>query len=153
MFPGSETMAGILLFFSTKCEQNWSNIVWTKWSLWLWYSRSWLNPHVTSSAKNLGFLFDSGLKFDHQQINSIIKSCFFHLRHLAKVKSFLSPKNFEIVIHAFITIVDYCNSLYLGAIHLSMGHLKLVQNAAARKVWSHYSDFNFSNLETSQELS
>jgi len=93
-----------------------------------------LNPHVTSSAKNLGFLFDSGLKFDHQQINSVIKSYFFHLRHLAKVKSFLSPKNFEIVIHAFITIVDYCNSLYLGAIHLSMGHLKLVQNAAARKV-------------------
>ncbi len=82
--------------------------------------------------KNLGVLFDSGLKFD-KQINSVVKSCFYHLRRLAKVKPFLSLKNFEIVIHAFITSrLDYCNALYYGANQSSIGRLQMVQNAAAR---------------------
>ncbi len=73
--------------------------------------------------KNLGVLFDSGLKFD-EQINALVKSCFFHLRHFAKVKPVLSLKNFEIVIHAFITSrLDYSNSLYYGANQSSIGHL------------------------------
>ncbi len=62
-----------------------------------------LSPHVPPCAKNLGVLFDSGLKFD-KQINSVVKSCFYHLRRLAKVKPVLSLKNFEIVIHAFVTL-------------------------------------------------
>ncbi len=43
-----------------------------------------------------------------------VNSCFYHLRRLAKVKTFLSLKNFEIVIHSFITSrLDYCNSTLL----------------------------------------
>ncbi len=80
-----------------------------------------------SCAKNLGVLFDSGLKFD-KQINSVVKSCFYHLRRLAKVKPVLSLKNFEIVIHAFITSrLDY-----YGANQSSISRLQMVQNAAAR---------------------
>ncbi len=91
-----------------------------------------LSSYVSPCVKNLGVLFDSGLKFD-KQINSVVKSCFYHLRHLAKVKPFLSLKNFEIVIHAFITSrLDYCNSLYYGANQSSIGRLQMVQNAAAR---------------------
>jgi len=87
--------------------------------------RSYVSPCV-------GVLFDSGLKFD-KQIHSVVKSCFYHLRHLAKVKPFLSLKNFEIVIHAFITSrLDYCNSLDYGANQSSIGRLQVVQNAAAR---------------------
>jgi len=40
-----------------------------------------LNPRVTSSAKNLGFVFDSGLKFD-QQINSVVFSTYVVLQKL-----------------------------------------------------------------------
>ncbi len=77
-------------------------------------------------------LFDSGLKFD-KQINYVVKSCFYHLRHLAKVKPVLSLKNFKIVIHSFITSrLDYCNSLYYGANLSSIGRLQMVQNTAAR---------------------
>ncbi len=84
------------------------------------------------SLITLGFWFDSGLKFD-KQIDGVVKSCFFHLRRLAKVKSFLSTKNFEKVIHAFvISCLDYCNSLYYGINCSSMERLQLVQNAAAR---------------------
>ncbi len=50
---------------------------------------------------------------------------------LAKVKTFLSFKHFEIAIHAFISSrIDYCNSLYLG-INTSISRLQMVQNAAA----------------------
>ncbi len=103
---------------------------------------------------NLGVLFDSGLKFD-KQINSV-KSCFYHLRHLAKVKPFLSLKNFEIVIHAFITShLDYCNSLYYETNQSSIGCLQMVINAAARlltgsRKFDNISHFNFSALATSQ---
>ncbi len=86
---------------------------------------------------NLGVLFNSGLKFD-KQINSVVKSCFYHLRRLAKVKPFLPLKNFEIVIHSFITSRLYCNSLYYGANQSSIGRLQMVQNAASR-VFDHIS--------------
>ncbi len=67
-----------------------------------------------SVVKNLGVQFDVSLKFD-KQIKSVVKSCFFHLRLLAKVKPFRSPSNLEKLIHAFIFVrLDYCNSLYAG---------------------------------------
>ncbi len=34
-----------------------------------------LSSYVSPCAKNIGVLFDSGLKFD-KQINSVVKSCF-----------------------------------------------------------------------------
>ncbi|KAI2648195.1 putative RNA-directed DNA polymerase from transposon BS [Labeo rohita] len=87
---------------------------------------------VKSCVKNLGVLFDSALKFD-RQINLVVKSCFYQLRALAKVKTFLSFKHFETAIHAFISFrLDYCNSLYLGINSSSISRLQMVQNAAAR---------------------
>lgn len=89
-----------------------------------------LTQWVTPCAKT--FRFDSGLKFD-KQINVVGNLCFFHLRHLAKVKLFLSLKSMEKVIHAFITSrFHYCNSLYYGSNRSSVERLQMVQNAAAR---------------------
>ncbi len=83
-------------------------------------------------VKNLGVLFDKGFKFDIQ-INSVVKSSFFHLRLLAKVKIFLSFKDLEKVIHAFIfSGLEYCNSLYIGDSQKALSRLQAVQNAAAR---------------------
>ncbi len=36
-----------------------------------------LSSYVSPCAKNLGVLFDSGLKFN-KQINSVVKSCFYN---------------------------------------------------------------------------
>ncbi len=47
-----------------------------------------------------GGLLDSSLKFD-KQISAVVRSCFYHL--LAKVKPFLSGKNFKTFMHAFLT--------------------------------------------------
>ncbi len=91
-----------------------------------------LSSCVKHYVKNLGVVFDEHLKFD-RQINSVVKSSFFQLRLLSKTKYFLSFKNLEKVIHAFITSkLDYCNSLYTGISQTALSRLQLVQNAAAR---------------------
>lgn len=53
---------------------------------------------------------------------------------ISKIKSFLSPKDLEKVIHAFISSrLHNCNSLYTGISHSSLSRLQLVQNACNRK--------------------
>ena len=96
------------------------------------YSLGSLTPNIRSSVKNLGVTFDSSFKF-HKQIGSVIKSSFFQLRLISKVKPFLPPKQLEILIHAFISSrLDYCNALYVGLDQSSVRRLQLVQNSAAR---------------------
>ncbi len=72
---------------------------------------------------------DSDFKLE-KQINSVIKSSFFQLRLLSKVKYFLSFSYFERVIHSFIsTRLDCCNALYVVVSQASLSRLQLVQNA------------------------
>uniref|UniRef100_A0A8C5I3C7 Reverse transcriptase domain-containing protein n=1 Tax=Gouania willdenowi TaxID=441366 RepID=A0A8C5I3C7_GOUWI len=90
--------------------------------------QKYLHPKVTS----LGVTIDSDFKFD-KQINGVLKSGFYHLRLLSKVKPFLSFNLFEQVVHAFISSrLDYCNALYSGISQKALYRLQLVQNAAAR---------------------
>lgn len=45
---------------------------------------------------------------------TVIKSSFFQLRQLAKIKPIGSQQHFETVIHTFVsTWLDYCNALYI----------------------------------------
>lgn len=91
-----------------------------------------LAPFLKHTTTNLGVKIDSDLKLDNQ-IRSVVKSSFFQLRQLAKIKPILSRQHFEIVIHAFVTTrLDYCNSLYVGVSASSIARLQMVQNAAAR---------------------
>ena len=81
---------------------------------------------------NLGVKIDSTFKLD-KQINSVVKSSFYHLRLLSRIKPVLSFLDFERVIHAFVsTRLDYCNALYAGLNKTSLARLQLVQNAVAR---------------------
>ena len=91
-----------------------------------------LADYLKPTVSNLGFKMDSDFKLD-RQISAVVKSSFFHIRQLAKVKPFLAQQHFETVIHAFITCrLDYCNALYFGVNQSSIARLQLVQNAAAR---------------------
>lgn len=84
------------------------------------------------TVNNLGVKVDAELKFD-SQIKAVVKTSFFQLRQLAKIKPFLHRQHFETVIHAFVTTrLDYCNALYMGVSGSSIARLQLVQNAAAR---------------------
>lgn len=53
-----------------------------------------LKAIVKSNVKYLGFIMDGHFKMN-QQIISVIKSSFFQLMQLSKVKSFLSFNDFE----------------------------------------------------------
>ncbi|XP_077103334.1 uncharacterized protein LOC143756659, partial [Siphateles boraxobius] len=93
-------------------------------------------------ARNLGVVFDSTLSLE-PHICHVIKTSFFHLRNVAKIRSSLTPSAAERLIHAFISSrLDYCNSLLLGISSNYIKRLQLVQNAAARlitrsKSWHH----------------
>lgn len=67
----------------------------------------------------------------HKQISSVVKTSFYQLRIISKLKSVLSYNDLEKVIHAFITSrLDYCS--YLGLPLKLVARLQMVQNAAAR---------------------
>ncbi len=59
-----------------------------------------LQRYVKPVVTNLGVKTDCNFKMD-KQINSVIKSTFYHLRLLSKIRPILSFKDFEHVIHAF----------------------------------------------------
>jgi len=61
-----------------------------------------LTPYVKSMVTNLGVKLDSDFNLE-KQINSVVKASFFQLRQITKLKPFLSFKDLERVIHAFIT--------------------------------------------------
>ncbi len=60
---------------------------------------------------------------------------FFHPRLIFKLKCILSFEDMEKVVHDVVSSrLDYCNMLYLGLnqLSLSLYHVQLVQNSAAR---------------------
>ena len=66
-------------------------------------------------------------------ISSVTRTCLFHLRNIAKLRSIVSYPELEMIIHAFISSrLDYCNSLFTCLSKTSMERLQLIQNAAAR---------------------
>ncbi len=86
----------------------------------------------SSSARNLGVLFDSNLSFE-KHVSSICKTAFFHLKNISKLQPMLSMSNAETLIHAFMTSrLDYCNALLGGCSARLINKLQMVQNAAAR---------------------
>ena len=91
-----------------------------------------LSSAVQSSLRNLGVIFDQAMYFDHH-IKSLTRTCFFHLRNIAKLRSVVSQPELEMIIHAFISSrLDYCNSLFTCLGKSSLDRLQMVQNAAAR---------------------
>ncbi len=62
----------------------------------------------SSSARNLGVLFDS-----------ICKTAFFHLKNISKLRPMLSKSKAEMLIHAFMTSrLDYCKALLVVALRV-----------------------------------
>lgn len=90
-------------------------------------------PSVPSSqVRNLGVIFEANLTLE-AHIKSVVKTAFYHLKNISRIRSFLSDADAERVIHSFITSrIDYCNSLYSGLPAKSVKRLQYVQNSAAR---------------------
>ncbi len=87
---------------------------------------------VSDHVKNLGVIMESSLVLD-KQVSSVVRAAFYQLRIISKLKSILSFRDLETIIHAFVSSrIDYCNSVYIGITQGQLSRLQLVQNAAAR---------------------
>ena len=85
-------------------------------------------------ARNIGVIFDKNMTMI-PQLNSVCKGARYHLRNIAKIRIFLTPKSTEILVYAFISSkLDYCNSLLYGVPKFQLQKLQHVQNAAARLI-------------------
>ena len=85
-----------------------------------------------SSARNIGAVFDQEITLVEHVI-TICKTCFLHLRNIAKIRDSLSQKDTEILVHAFISSkLDSRNSLLYGLPHSLIDRLEAVQNGASR---------------------
>uniref|UniRef100_A0A672H2B5 Reverse transcriptase domain-containing protein n=1 Tax=Salarias fasciatus TaxID=181472 RepID=A0A672H2B5_SALFA len=71
-----------------------------------------LSPSTKTELRNLGVIFDSTMSLDHHS-RQLVRTCFFQLRNIAKLRPMVSKKELEMIIHAFISSrLDYCNSLF-----------------------------------------
>ena len=93
------------------------------------------NPLVpTTSARNIGVIFDESLAFkDH--INKIIQISYLQIRQLRQIRSVLDLNSAKLLASSLvISKLDYCNSLFYGLPSSTLNRLQRVQNSLARVV-------------------
>ena len=88
------------------------------------------------SGRDIGVIFYCTLSM-RPQVNFVVKSAFYQLRNIARIRKYLSAKTIELLVHAFVSSkLDFCNSLLYGIPKHLLRKLQSVQNAAARLVTS-----------------
>ena len=99
-----------------------------------------LTIYSSFTIRCLGFLLDSSLSFN-SQILSVASSCFFHLRRIRQISSYLDDGSLKILVCSLVlSRLYYCKSLYLNLFKSSLYPLIKTFNFAARLV-SHTSKF------------
>ena len=84
--------------------------------------------------KNLRFTLDCHLTMN-AHVTNIAWTCYFELRRLAFIRSFLTSTATATLLSAFVlSRIDYCNSLLFGSTHDVTSHLQRMQNYAARLI-------------------
>jgi len=88
--------------------------------------------NASSSARNLGIMFDNTLSMK-AQVSNICKNVHFHLRNINKIRKVLDDNSTASLIHALVTSrLDNGNSLLSGINEGLANKLQVTQNAAAR---------------------
>ena len=92
------------------------------------------DTHPSTSAKNLGVLFDSSLNF-RKHISQTCRACFYHIRDLRRIRKSLSLDFAkQIAVAPVSSKLDYCNSLFHNMPEKDISRLHRVQNCLARVV-------------------
>jgi len=90
--------------------------------------------NITHSARNLGFIFDEHLAFS-DQISSVSKSCYYHIRQLRCIRPYLDSKTASTIATSIVhSKLDYCNSLYHNLPKSQIARLQQIQNSLARAI-------------------
>ena len=87
------------------------------------------NP--STSAKNLGVLFNSSLNF-RKHISQTCRACFYHIRDLRQIRSLSLDLAKQIAVALVSSKLDYCNSLFHNMPEKDIARLQRVQNCLAR---------------------
>ena len=86
----------------------------------------------SSVVKTLGVTLDAALSSD-QHVSAVVRSCFFHVRSLSKVRSYLTREAASSTsVSLILSKLGYCNSLRAGLLPTQIKLLQAFQNAAAR---------------------
>ena len=86
-------------------------------------------------VRNLGVLLDSDLSM-LPHVNSVCKSCFYHLAMISRIRKYLDRKSTKMLVHALvISRLDNANSLFYGLPSSVLNKLQRVQNAAVRLIF------------------
>ncbi|XP_058879445.1 uncharacterized protein LOC131737046 [Acipenser ruthenus] len=90
----------------------------------------------SSSAKNLGVTLDPCLSYS-QHISTLARTCRFFLSNIRRIRPFLTNYATQLLVQALVlSRLDYCNSLLAGLPASATRPLQLIQNSAARLVFS-----------------
>ena len=88
----------------------------------------------SSCVRNLGVQFDCNLKMEHQIANTV-KSCFYQIRNIGRIRPHLTEESCKILVHALVTSrFDFGNALLYGLPQMALQRLQKVQNCAARLI-------------------
>ena len=91
---------------------------------------------LCESAKNLCVVLDSLLSF-RSHIDSIVKTCNFHVHNLYMMTDFVNRKNLATLVHSLIiSKVDYCNSSFIGLPNVILKKVQSVLNRGARLIFN-----------------
>ena len=85
------------------------------------------------AVKNVGVWLDEHLNMD-VHINKVNSHCYKLIKDIGRIRNFLTNKHTEMLVHAVISRLDYCNSLFFSISKSNIYKLQKVQNAAARLV-------------------
>jgi hypothetical protein len=87
--------------------------------------------HPSKTARNLGAYLDDHLSME-AQVNNTLRSVYFHLRRIARIRGQLTVASCAKVINATVTSrLDYHNALLLGLPARRVKKLQIAQNNAA----------------------
>ncbi|KAK3559782.1 hypothetical protein QTP86_020725, partial [Hemibagrus guttatus] len=89
-----------------------------------------------ATARNLGVTMDNQLSFS-SHVTNVTRSCRFLLYNIRRIRPFLSTQATQVLVQSLvISRLDYCNSLLAGLPLNAIRPPQMIQNAAARLVFS-----------------
>ena len=91
------------------------------------------NIHPTMSVKNLGVTLDTTMTM-HPHVNQIVRTVYFHLRSLSRIRRFTNYDTCASVVQLVISRLDYANAVLIGLPENRLRKLQLVQNSVARMI-------------------
>ena len=82
-----------------------------------------ISAYYLPPAQTRGTYVSSLISLCFEHVRLLTRSCYFHLRNIAKHRFIVTKTEMETLIHAFISSpLDYCNALFTYFIKSSQGH-------------------------------